>query len=68
MAVKYFQTFRPSSEYETASAEAQRRQALAEALQQQEEVKDAFLQINPRVFLIDKKKHQKEKQKQVLKN
>lgn len=35
MAVKYFQTFRPSSEYETASAEAQRRQALAEALQQQ---------------------------------
>lgn len=35
MAVNYFQTFRPSSEYETASAEAQRRQALAEALQQQ---------------------------------
>jgi hypothetical protein len=44
MAVKYFQTFRPSNEYETAAAEAQRRQALAEALQQQ-----AFqpIQVNP---------------------
>jgi len=35
MAVKYFQTFRPSSEYEAAAADAQRRQALADALQQQ---------------------------------
>lgn len=35
MAVKYFQTFRPSSEYETAAAEAQRRNALADILQQQ---------------------------------
>ena len=35
MAVKYFQTFRPSSEYETAAAEAQRCNALADMLQQQ---------------------------------
>jgi hypothetical protein len=35
MAVKYFQTFRPSSEYETAAAEAQRRNALADMLAQQ---------------------------------
>lgn len=44
MAVKYFQTFRPSSQYEAAAAEAERRQALAEALQQQ-----SFqpIQVNP---------------------
>lgn len=44
MAVKYFQTFRPSSQYEAASAEAERRQALADALAQQ-----SFqpIQVNP---------------------
>ena len=44
MAVKYFQTFRPSSQYEAAAAEAERRQALADALAQQ-----SFqpIQVNP---------------------